>query len=291
MIERAGKLYYANSVITVHEALHPRLHHSTLCIGNHWDMERHLAELMLTLSSGLWWPLLRDSHGYLVCVEIHFAVGWYVQLNHLNVLLLRKHVECQLVLEQRRAPLPEEDPSLRVRRGAQRGVHVFRAYALLLKLDIVVDGDVRHHGLQLVRGEETPWAGALAKAEGYIVRGRRDVLVLGCVQILLLLVHVAEGVKDSRVFIVLVVKVCRERGRDKDGALRDGRAIGEREGLKRSALNGKWDDTVVPQALTHEAVDSPHLTHRNLRPAFFTNDSLDLFPERGNEFGVGSEVV
>ena len=40
-------------------------------------------------------------------------------------------------------------------------MHVLRADALLLELDVVVDHDVRHHALQHVRGEEAARANSV----------------------------------------------------------------------------------------------------------------------------------
>ena len=50
-------------------------------------------------------------------------------------------------------------------------------------------------------------------------------------------------------------------------------------------------DPVVPLALTHEAIEAPHLTHGNLRPAFFGDDGLYLFPERSEELGTRGEMI
>lgn len=62
--------------------------------------------------------------------------------------------ESRPVLNQGGLSLPEKDLSVRIRLDAQPGVHISRTDALLFELDIIVDDDMRHHRLHLVRRKE-----------------------------------------------------------------------------------------------------------------------------------------
>ena len=103
-------------------------------------------------------------------------------------------------------------------------------------------------------------------------------------------------------------------GRDGDNRARGNRhTVGKGERAQRKTVRGNWEraengsvfhiwvteegiqrtahESTKPQALPEEAIYLVHLIHPSLRPAFFPNHSIDLFPEGFEIFGIGKKAV